>query len=40
MKKRHLGTQNDLGSLGPEQLLKIISCQKNVLSQSKKVGGH
>jgi hypothetical protein len=32
-KKHHLGPQNGSKSLGPEKLLKIVSCQKIVLSQ-------
>jgi hypothetical protein len=42
-KKCHLGPQNGSGSLGPEKLLKIVNyknCQKDVLSQLEKVGGH
>jgi hypothetical protein len=30
--KFHLGHQNGLGSLGIEKLLKIVSCQKTILS--------
>jgi hypothetical protein len=33
MKKHRLGPQNGPGSLGPEKLLKIVNCQKIVLSQ-------
>jgi hypothetical protein len=40
MKKCCLGPQNDLKILGPEKLLKIVSCQKIVLSQLEKVSGH
>jgi hypothetical protein len=40
MKKHRLGPQNGPRSLGTEKLLKIVSCQKNVLSQLEKVGGH
>jgi hypothetical protein len=42
-KKRRLGPQNGSGSSGPEKLLKIVNyqnCQKVVLSQLEKVGGH
>jgi hypothetical protein len=42
-KKRRLGPQNGSGSSGPEKLLKIVNyqnCQKIVLSQLEKVGGH
>jgi hypothetical protein len=38
-----LGPQNGSGSSGPEKLLKIVNyqnCQKVVLSQLEKVGGH
>jgi hypothetical protein len=38
MKKHHLGPQNGPKSLGTEKLLKIVSCQKIVLSQLEKVG--
>ena len=31
-KKCHLGPQNDLESLGPEKLLKIVNCQQTILS--------
>jgi hypothetical protein len=37
MKKHHLGPQNGPRSLGTEKLLKIVSCQKIVLSQLEKV---
>jgi len=40
VKKCRLGPQNGFESLGPEKLLKIVSFQKNVLSQMEKVGGH
>jgi hypothetical protein len=40
VKKHRLGPQNGPGSLGTEKLLKIVSCQKIVLSQLEKVGGH
>jgi hypothetical protein len=40
MKKCHLGPQNGLGSLGTEKMLKIVSCQKTILSQLENVGGH
>jgi hypothetical protein len=40
VKKRRLGPQNGPESLGPKKLLKIVSCQKTVLSQLEKVGGH
>jgi hypothetical protein len=33
VKKHHLGPQNGIRSLGPEKLLKIVSCQKTVLIQ-------
>jgi len=33
VKKCRLGPQNFLGSLGPKKLLKIVNCQKIVLSQ-------
>jgi hypothetical protein len=42
-KKRHLGPQNGSEVSGPEKLLKIVNyqnCQKIVLSQLEKVGGH
>jgi hypothetical protein len=42
-KKRRLGPQNGSRSSGPEKLLKIVNyqnCQKVVLSQLEKVGGH
>jgi hypothetical protein len=42
-KKRRLGPQNGSESSGPEKLLKIVNyqnCQKIVLSQLEKVGGH
>jgi hypothetical protein len=42
-KKRRLGPQNGSGSSGPEKLPKIVNyqnCQKIVLSQLEKVGGH
>ena len=29
-KKRRLGPQNGSGSLGPEKLLKIVSCEKKL----------
>jgi hypothetical protein len=32
VKKCRLGPQNGPGSLGPKKLLKIVSCQKTVLS--------
>jgi hypothetical protein len=40
MKTHRLGPQNGLGSSGTEKLLKIVSCQKTILSQLDKVGGH
>jgi hypothetical protein len=43
LKKHRLGPQNGSGSSGPEKLLKIVNyqnCQKTVLSQLEKVGGH
>jgi hypothetical protein len=40
MKKHRLGPQNGPRSSGTEKLLKIVSCQKIVLSQLEKVGGH
>jgi hypothetical protein len=42
-KKSRLGPQNGSKSSGPEKLLKIVNyqnCQKTVLSQLEKVGGH
>jgi hypothetical protein len=33
LKKLHLGPQNGPESLGTEKLLKIVNCQKTVLSQ-------
>jgi hypothetical protein len=42
-KKRRLGPQNGSGSSGPKKLPKIVNyqnCQKTVLSQLEKVGGH
>jgi hypothetical protein len=42
-KKRRLGPQNGSGSSGPEKLPKIVNyqnCQKIVLSELEKVGGH
>jgi hypothetical protein len=35
MKKRRLGPQNGPRSLGPKKLLKIVNCQKLVLSKLK-----
>jgi hypothetical protein len=40
VKKHRLGPQNGPESSGTEKLLKIVSCQKTVLSQLEKVGGH
>jgi hypothetical protein len=39
-KENHLGPQNGPGSSGTEKLLKIVSCQKIVLSELDKVDGH
>jgi hypothetical protein len=39
-REKMLFMPSSLGSLGPEKLLKIVSCQKNVLSQLENVGGH
>jgi hypothetical protein len=41
--KHRLGPQNGSRSSGPEKLLKIVNyqnCQKHVLGQLEKVGGH
>jgi hypothetical protein len=38
--KTCLGPQNGLRSLETEKVLKIVSCQRTVLSQLDKVGGH
>jgi hypothetical protein len=38
--KRRLGPQNGPRSLGPKKLLKIVNCQKIVLSMLEEVGGH
>jgi hypothetical protein len=40
MKICRLGPQNGPKSLGHIKLLKIVSCQKIVLRQLEKVGGH
>jgi hypothetical protein len=40
VKKHRLGPQNGPENSGTKKLLKIVGCQKNVLSQLDKVGGH
>ena len=37
-KKGRLGPQNGFGSLGPEKLLKIVSCAKTEKLKEKMVG--
>jgi len=39
-KKRCLGPQNGPRNLVPEKLLKKVNCQKTILCQLEKLGGH
>ena len=38
LKKHHLGPQNGFGSLGPEKLLKIVSCAETEKLKETMVG--